>query len=80
MDPKLPEKVTPTIQGRDFVIATVASPTVVVEPEKPSEEVAAEGELATAVKEDGTPSPEGEEKTDEKDKKPTENKKDPVKK
>ena len=38
----LPENVTPTIQGRDFVIATVAAPTVVKEPEKPTE--AAEGE------------------------------------
>ena len=37
----LPENVTPTIQGRDFVIATVAAPTVVKEPEKPAE--AAEG-------------------------------------
>jgi large subunit ribosomal protein L25 len=33
----LPENVTPTIQGRDFVIATVAAPTVVKEPEKPAE-------------------------------------------
>ena len=40
----LPESVTPTIQGRDFVIATVAAPTVVKEPEKPAE--AAEGEAA----------------------------------
>jgi len=40
----LPENVTPTIQGRDFVIATVAAPTVVKEPEKPAE--AAEGESA----------------------------------
>ena len=40
----LPENVTPTIQGRDFVIATVAAPTVVKEPEKPVE--AAEGEAA----------------------------------
>ena len=40
----LPENVTPTIQGRDFVIATVAAPTVVKEPEKPAE--AAEGEAA----------------------------------
>ena len=38
----LPENVTPTIQGRDFVIATVAAPTVVKEPEKPAE--VAEGE------------------------------------
>ena len=44
---KLPENVTPTIQGRDFVIATVAAPTVVKEPEKPveaTEEASAEGE------------------------------------
>ena len=40
----LPENVTPTIQGRDFVIATVAAPTVVKEPEKTAE--AAEGEAA----------------------------------
>ena len=30
---KLPENVNPTIQGRDFVIATVAAPTVFKEPE-----------------------------------------------
>ena len=29
---KLPENVTPTIQGRDFVIATVAAPTIVKSP------------------------------------------------
>ena len=40
----LPENVIPTIQGRDFVIATVAAPTVVKEPEKPAE--TAEGEPA----------------------------------
>ena len=34
---KLPENVFPTILGRDFVIATVAAPTVIKEPEKPSE-------------------------------------------
>ena len=38
----LPENVSPTIQGRDFVIATVAAPTIVKEPEKPAE--TAEGE------------------------------------
>ncbi len=43
----LPENVIPTIQGRDFVIATVAAPTVVKEPEKPAE--AAEGEAAEGV-------------------------------
>ena len=37
---QLPENVSPTIIGRDFVIATVAAPTVVKEPEKPAEETA----------------------------------------
>ena len=40
---KLPENVKPTIQGRDFVIATVAAPTVFKEPEKPATEEGAEG-------------------------------------
>tara|TARA_Y100000992_G_scaffold299062_1_gene265251 strand:+ start:749 stop:1522 length:774 start_codon:yes stop_codon:yes gene_type:complete len=43
---KLPENVIPTITDRDFVIATVAAPTVIKEPEKPTEETAegADGE------------------------------------
>ena len=41
---KLESDVTPTIQGRDFVIATLAAPTVMKEPEKPAEAEAAEGE------------------------------------
>ena len=53
---KLPENVVPTISDRDFVIATVAAPTVIKEPEKPAEAVAegaegaapAEGAEATA--------------------------------
>ena len=44
---KLPENVAPTIQGRDFVVATVASPTIVVEPEKPTETTVVESEEAT---------------------------------
>ena len=40
----LDPEVTPTIQGRDFVIATLAAPTVMKEPEKPAEAEAAEGE------------------------------------
>ena len=41
---KLGNDVVPTITDRDFVIATVASPTVIKEPEKPAEgEAAAEG-------------------------------------
>jgi|TARA_B110001452_G_scaffold58156_1_gene45138 large subunit ribosomal protein L25 len=39
---KLPENVTPTITDRDFVIATVAAPTVLKEPEKPAEGEATE--------------------------------------
>jgi large subunit ribosomal protein L25 len=39
----LPENVTPTIIGRDFVIATVAAPTIMKEPEKPAEGATAEG-------------------------------------
>jgi large subunit ribosomal protein L25 len=39
---KLAENVTPTID-RDFVIATVAAPTVMKEPEKPTTEAEAEG-------------------------------------
>ena len=47
---KLPENVEPTIRGRDFVIATVAAPTVIKEPEKPAEtEEGAEGAEATAA-------------------------------
>ena len=34
---KLEEGVSPTILGRDFVIATLAAPTVMKEPEKPAE-------------------------------------------
>jgi len=41
---KLEDGVTPTIIGRDFVIATLAAPTVMKEPEKPAE---AEEEAAT---------------------------------
>jgi large subunit ribosomal protein L25 len=40
---KLPESVTPTITDRDFVVATVAAPTIIKEPEKPAEEAPAEG-------------------------------------
>ena len=39
----LPNNVIPTITDRDFVVATVAAPTVIKEPEKPAEETTAEG-------------------------------------
>ena len=60
---KLPENVVPTITDRDFVIAVVAAPTVLVEPEK-TEEVAAEGEAAVEATADGeTKDQEGKEKS-----------------
>tara|TARA_A100001011_G_scaffold398595_1_gene503617 strand:+ start:2972 stop:3736 length:765 start_codon:yes stop_codon:yes gene_type:complete len=40
---KLPENVFPVITDRDFVIATVAAPTIIKEPEKPAEGETAEG-------------------------------------
>ena len=58
---KLPENVTPTIQGRDFVVATVAAPTIIKEPEKPAEETTEEGA------EPGAEGTEGEVKTAEGD-------------
>ena len=48
---KLETDVVPTISDRDFVIATVASPTVMKEPEKP----AAEGEAAVEGADGETP-------------------------
>ena len=42
---KLPPNVVPTIIDRDFVVATVVAPTIVVEPEK-TEETTAEGDAA----------------------------------
>tara|TARA_B100000700_G_scaffold306527_1_gene381794 strand:- start:646 stop:1392 length:747 start_codon:yes stop_codon:yes gene_type:complete len=77
----LPENVTPTIQGRDFVVATVAAPTIIKEPEKPAEETAegAEGaEPATEGAEGEAKAAEGEKKEGEKkegEKKETEDKK-----
>jgi large subunit ribosomal protein L25 len=58
---KLPENVVPTITARDFVIATVAAPTVLKEPEKPSEGEVVEGaesaEGAAAAGTDGGVTP-----------------------
>jgi len=50
---KLPENVSPTISDRDFVIATVAPPTILVEPEK-TEEVTADGEVPAEGAAEGT--------------------------
>ena len=81
---KLDSEVTPTIQGRDFVIATLAAPTVMKEPEKPAEAEATEGAEGTegaevAASADGDKPAEGDKKdSDDKkaaDKKPSEEKK-----
>ena len=69
---KLPENVSPTIRGRDFVIATVAAPTIVKEPEKPAE---AEGE-STEGAETATSVEGGEEKSTENSEKSESNKTD----
>ena len=62
---KLQENVKPTITDRDFVIATVAAPTIIVEPVK-TEEVA-EGDVATTS--EGEAPPEGQDdKVSEKEK------------
>ena len=77
---KLPENVLPTITGRDFVIATVAAPTIVKEPEKPAEETAEtaegaegeapkEGEQATTADDAKKPEAEKDKKEATKDKK-----------
>ena len=69
---KLEEGVTPTIIGRDFVIATLAAPTVMKEPEKPAE--AAEEASATEDGKEAAPAAEGDKK-DGDEKKATEEKK-----
>ena len=48
---KLPENIVPTITDRDFVIATVVAPTILVEPKK-VEETVAEGEVPAEGAED----------------------------
>ena len=76
---QLDPEVTPTIQGRDFVIATLAAPTVMKEPEKPAEAEGAEGAdgaegaEATAAAEGEKPAAEGDKKEGD-DKKPAEKK------
>jgi len=70
---KLEEGVAPTIIGRDFVIATLAAPTVMKEPEKPAE--ATESEDATAADgKDAAPAADGDKKEDEEKKSPEEKK------
>ena len=68
----LDPEVVPTIQGRDFVIATLAAPTVMKEPEKPAEAEAAEGEAGGA---DAAAPAEGDKTAAEGEEKPAEEKK-----
>lgn len=75
---RLPENVIPTIQGRDFVIATVAAPTIVKEPEKPAE-AEGEGEEGDEKQAEGGEKPEGDKTADkskakEEDKSPADKK------
>jgi len=90
---KLPQNVVPTIQGRDFVIATVAAPTIIKEPEKPAETEegaeGAEGEEASAEGAEGAEAKEtageedkkeGDKKEGKSDKKENEDKKTPAEK
>ncbi len=84
---KLPENVTPTIIGRDFVVATVAAPTVIKEPEKPAEETPAEGaegevaaEGAETTSKDGDPAKKDDKGKDGANEKKPDDKKSPDKK
>ena len=74
---KLDSEVVPTIQGRDFVIATLAAPTVMKEPEKPAEIEATEGEEGVkgveAAADGEKPAAEGDKKEAD-DKKPADKK------
>ena len=70
---KLENDVVPTIQGRDFVIATLAAPTVMKEPEKPAE--ASEGEGAEGTESTEAAAADGEKPATEGDKKEGEDKK-----
>ena len=75
---KLDSEVVPTIQGRDFVIATLAAPTVMKEPEKPAEEETVEGaegaEGAEAAAADGDKPAAESEKKEGDDSKPADKK------
>ena len=71
----LDSEVKPTIQGRDFVIATLAAPTVMKEPEKPAEaDAAAEGAEGAEGDQPAAEAADGDKKEGD-DNKPTEEKK-----
>ena len=70
---KLEEGVAPTIIGRDFVIATLAAPTVMKEPEKPAEATEENADTSAEGK-DATPAADGDKKEGEEKKAPEEKK------
>ena len=70
---KLEDGVAPTILGRDFVIATLAAPTVMKEPEKPAEATAEGADVAEEGK-DVAPVTDGDKKEGEEKKAPEEKK------
>ena len=79
---KLPENIVPTITDRDFVVATIGAPTILVEPEK-TEETTAEGEspaegvaegVATTEEDKDKSAKLSDDKTKDKSTKPTEEK------
>ena len=70
---KLEDGVAPTILGRDFVIATLAAPTVMKEPEKPAEATAEGADVAEEGK-DVAPVADGDKKEGEEKKAPEEKK------
>ena len=71
---KLPDNTKPTITDRDFVVATIAPPTIVKEPEKPAEGTAegtegdaaapAEGDAAAATSAEPGKDPDASKKDD----------------
>ena len=70
---KLPANVVPTITDRDFIIATVVAPTILVEPEK-VEETTAEGEVPAEGTVEGAEDSAKTEEGKDKAAKPTEDK------
>ena len=76
---KLPENVVPTITDRDFVVATVVAPTIVIEPEKTEEttvegEATVEGTVEGEVKESTAEDEVKKKESKEKSAKPSDNK------
>ena len=71
---KLPENVSPIIADRDFVIATVVAPTVLVEPEKTDEAATIDGETPVEEAAESTEDPAKTEEGKDKSAKPSDDK------